>query len=71
MKLFCIVLASEPVRETKIVGGSSISIYDANYQVSLRVKMTERKAGFGRGHSCGGTVISQRVVLTAAHCVQK
>nr|XP_013099185.1 unnamed protein product [Stomoxys calcitrans] len=57
------------LKESKIVGGSTISIYDANYQASLRLVSKERSRGYGYGHLCGGSIITQRVILTAAHCV--
>ncbi|XP_060663556.1 trypsin delta [Drosophila nasuta] len=51
----------------KVVGGTPISIDSAPYQVSVR--MTDRdRVSFGSGHICGGVVISQRLVVTAAHC---
>ncbi|XP_061393263.1 transmembrane protease serine 9-like [Musca vetustissima] len=57
-----------PSKESKIIGGSQISINDAKYQVSLRLVANENSRGFGYGHICGGSIISQRVILTAAHC---
>ncbi|CAD6216155.1 GSCOCG00004374001-RA-CDS, partial [Cotesia congregata] len=45
----------------RIVGGEDIEIEDVPYQVSVLVR--------GR-HKCGGTIISDYWVLTAAHCAQ-
>ncbi|KAL7743676.1 hypothetical protein ACLKA6_019285 [Drosophila palustris] len=54
--------------EPKIVGGYPISIDQAPYQVSVRLTARERRS-YGSGHICGGVVISQRLVATAAHCI--
>ena len=43
-----------------IVGGDDITIEQAPWQISLRQ--------FG-GHICGGTIISEDWIVTAAHCV--
>ncbi len=42
-----------------IIGGVAVKIEDFPYQVDLRVNDTA---------NCGGTIISDRYVLTAAHC---
>lgn len=47
------------IEDEKIVGGFPIEINAAPYQVSLRY--------FG-SHICGGSIISEYYVLTAAHC---
>lgn len=44
---------------TRIVGGDIISLSEAPYQVSLQ---------FQGKHICGGSIISENFVLTAAHC---
>ncbi|KAH8248495.1 hypothetical protein KR026_007045, partial [Drosophila bipectinata] len=54
--------------EPKIVGGTSVDIISFAYTVSIRLTATDRKS-YGSGHLCGGSVISQRLVVTAAHCI--
>ncbi|XP_062558436.1 trypsin 3A1-like [Armigeres subalbatus] len=45
---------------SRIVGGFPVSIEDVPYQVSLR--------NWAGSHMCGGSIISSRWILTAAHC---
>ncbi|XP_054729066.1 trypsin-like [Anastrepha obliqua] len=51
---------------SKIIGGSPVGITSAPWQVSLRLKKNE--FNYGYGHICGGSVITTRVVISAAHC---
>nr|CAI5862571.1 unnamed protein product [Callosobruchus analis] len=45
----------------RIVGGDQVSINEYPYQVSIQF--------FGR-HGCGGSILTDRFILTAAHCVE-
>ncbi|XP_017889733.1 chymotrypsin-1-like [Ceratina calcarata] len=47
--------------DTQIVGGKDAAVGQFPYQVSLRQN--------GR-HFCGGSIINNRYILTAAHCVE-
>lgn len=44
----------------RIVGGAAARIEDFPYQISLRSNYE---------HVCGGAIISDRIVITAAHCI--
>ncbi|XP_063834122.1 vitellin-degrading protease-like [Ostrinia nubilalis] len=59
---FGLIVASPTsrVHDGRIVGGEDIDITEAPYQVSLLYR--------GR-HSCGGTLVANDIVLTAAHCI--
>ncbi|XP_037725238.1 trypsin alpha-like [Drosophila subpulchrella] len=48
-----------PQPEERIIGGSSIEIEEAPWQVSLQYQ--------GR-HYCGGSIYSRDIIITAAHC---
>ncbi|XP_020804973.1 trypsin eta isoform X2 [Drosophila serrata] len=53
--------------DPKIVGGQAVDISTVPYTVSIRLTANDRRS-YGSGHLCGGVVISQRLVATAAHC---
>lgn len=54
------VISSCCAASPKIVGGRPIDVRTAPYQASLIYR--------GR-HSCGGSILSDRLIVTAAHCV--
>ncbi|XP_054728559.1 serine protease SP24D-like [Anastrepha obliqua] len=65
--LILVCLVSEAIQGTigidiapRIVGGRTAASGQFPYQVSVRV---------GGKHTCGGTIISEDFVVTAAHCV--
>ncbi|CAH1996466.1 unnamed protein product [Acanthoscelides obtectus] len=56
--LFKDALCQPPV--PRIIGGREASIMEYPYQASIQF--------FGK-HQCGGSIITERFVLTAAHCI--
>ncbi|XP_017469616.1 PREDICTED: trypsin-like [Rhagoletis zephyria] len=46
----------------RIVGGVATTIEDHPYQVSISTKLG--------GHFCGGSLLNENIVVTAAHCLQ-
>lgn len=61
---------SEPVKEITtikpyIINGSEITINDFPYYARLVIPLSSSKFF----HSCGGTILNSKYILTAAHCV--
>lgn len=54
------ILEPKPQLNGRIVGGFEIDITSAPWQVSLQ--------STNRRHFCGGSIISSKFILTAAHC---
>lgn len=62
---FAAILSITALAQQNIIGGSVIDIRNVPWQVSLRSLI----GGATGIHFCGGSIISNRWVLTAAHCV--
>lgn len=54
-----------PPVSDKIVGGSNAAIEDYPWQISLRIN-----TGTNLSHTCGGSILNEEWVVTAAHCVR-
>lgn len=52
--------------EGRIVGGYEVNIINYPHQVSMRRKACDTCAF---AHSCGGSIYSENVIVTASHCV--
>ena len=50
----------------RIVGGEDTTIRDYPWQVSLQISFD----GSSWSHTCGGSIIDEKWVITAAHCVE-
>ncbi|XP_065367787.1 trypsin beta-like [Calliphora vicina] len=55
-----VIKSRVPELDGRIVGGEDTTIDSYPYQVSIRL--------FG-SHICGGSIVNNRVVITAAHCI--
>lgn len=53
-------LLAKPTFDGRIVGGFQIDIAEVPWQVSLQYN----------GHMCGGSILSENWILTAAHCIK-
>lgn len=53
-------------REAKIIGGNTIALEQAPWQVAI---VTQKRGNFS-GQFCGGSLVSPTLVVTAAHCVE-
>ncbi|XP_054845908.1 plasma kallikrein isoform X2 [Eublepharis macularius] len=57
------VCVQKPLLDSRVVGGTNASLGEWPWQVSLHVKLSVQK------HHCGGSIISDQWILTAAHCM--
>uniref|UniRef100_A0A2K6VB70 Uncharacterized protein n=1 Tax=Anopheles darlingi TaxID=43151 RepID=A0A2K6VB70_ANODA len=65
--LALVALAAAKPSSTRIVGGENAVEHEFPYQISLQINY--HKPGRPTFHFCGGSLIAERFVLTAAHCV--
>lgn len=60
---------SQTLIDSKIIGGTVARIANERHFASIRLKSKEEKNGFGSGHFCGGSLIRDNIIVTAAHCL--
>ncbi|KAF2880109.1 hypothetical protein ILUMI_26066 [Ignelater luminosus] len=61
-------ICGQPSGDDKVVGGNVTGIWDFPWMALLKYR--ETKDGSDAGFKCGGTLINNRYILTAAHCVK-
>ncbi|XP_040281669.1 transmembrane protease serine 4-like [Bufo bufo] len=61
LTLSCIVCGANHEKQ-RIIGGQDTTIEHSPWQVSLQ---------YSGQHSCGGSILTPRIILSAAHCFQK
>lgn len=60
LSIFAVLLVGASAVPGRIVGGSDAEPGQFPYQVSLRNQ---------HSHTCGGSILNENWILTAAHCV--
>uniref|UniRef100_A0A336LYX4 CSON008611 protein n=1 Tax=Culicoides sonorensis TaxID=179676 RepID=A0A336LYX4_CULSO len=55
--------------EPRIVGGFPANRNQTTFVASLRLTIEEDFFEFGAGHKCGASLITENILITAAHCL--